>query len=49
MLKALSLSLAIVVTGTAAPETFRVRLDTTKGAIILDCVRAWSPHGADRF
>jgi cyclophilin family peptidyl-prolyl cis-trans isomerase len=26
-----------------------VRLDTTKGAIIIECVRAWAPHGADRF
>lgn len=36
-------------TQTTAPETFRVRLETTKGAIVIDCVRAWSPHGADRF
>lgn len=35
--------------GTLAPETFRVRLETTKGAIVIDCIRAWSPHGADRF
>ena len=32
-----------------APETFRVRLVTTKGDIVIDCVRAWSPFGADRF
>ena len=32
-----------------APATFRVRLETTKGAIVIDCVRAWSPLGADRF
>jgi cyclophilin family peptidyl-prolyl cis-trans isomerase len=32
-----------------APETFRVRLATTKGDIVIDCVRAWGPHGADRF
>jgi len=32
-----------------APSEFRVRLDTTKGAIVIDCVRAWAPHGADRF
>lgn len=32
-----------------APETFRVRLSTTKGDIVIDCVRAWAPHGADRF
>jgi peptidyl-prolyl cis-trans isomerase A (cyclophilin A) len=32
-----------------APERFRVRLDTTRGAIVLDCTRAWAPLGADRF
>ena len=32
-----------------APETFRVRMATTKGDIVIDCVRAWAPHGADRF
>ena len=32
-----------------APAEFRVTLDTTKGAIVIDCVRAWAPHGADRF
>jgi len=32
-----------------APETFTVRLDTTKGPIVIECVRAWAPLGADRF
>jgi peptidyl-prolyl cis-trans isomerase A (cyclophilin A) len=32
-----------------APETFRVRLDTTRGAIVIACTRAWAPRGADRF
>lgn len=32
-----------------APETFRVRLDTTKGPMTLEITRAWSPNGADRF
>ena len=32
-----------------APERFRVRLDTTRGAIVIDCTRAWAPIGADRF
>jgi cyclophilin family peptidyl-prolyl cis-trans isomerase len=32
-----------------APERFRVRLDTTRGPIVIDCVRAWAPLGADRF
>jgi len=32
-----------------APETFTVRLDTTKGPIVIECVRSWAPNGADRF
>lgn len=32
-----------------APDTFTVRLDTTKGPILLDVHRDWAPHGADRF
>ena len=32
-----------------APEQFRVRLDTTKGLIVIACERAWAPLGADRF
>ena len=26
-----------------------MRLDTTRGAIVIDCTRAWAPLGADRF
>jgi cyclophilin family peptidyl-prolyl cis-trans isomerase len=36
-------------TNGAAPERFTVRLDTTKGAIVIECLRAWAPNGADRF
>lgn len=32
-----------------APEQFRVRLQTTKGDIVIDVHRAWAPNGADRF
>jgi cyclophilin family peptidyl-prolyl cis-trans isomerase len=32
-----------------APDAFRVRLDTTKGPIVLEVERAWAPHGVDRF
>jgi cyclophilin family peptidyl-prolyl cis-trans isomerase len=47
MLKMLILAAAL---GMApAPETFTVRLDTTKGPIVIECVRAWAPLGADRF
>jgi cyclophilin family peptidyl-prolyl cis-trans isomerase len=33
----------------AAPATFRVRLETSKGAIVIDVHRDWAPRGADRF
>ncbi|HEX3759250.1 MAG TPA: peptidylprolyl isomerase [Kofleriaceae bacterium] len=32
-----------------APEVFRVRLDTTRGPIVLEVRRDWAPHGVDRF
>jgi homoserine O-acetyltransferase len=35
--------------GARAPEVSRVRLETTKGAIVLELQRAWAPHGVDRF
>jgi len=32
-----------------SPDTYTVRLDTTKGAILIDVTRTWAPNGADRF
>jgi peptidyl-prolyl cis-trans isomerase A (cyclophilin A) len=32
-----------------APDVFRVRLETTKGNVVLELRRDWSPQGADRF
>jgi len=32
-----------------APETFKVKFDTTKGPIVIDVHRDWAPRGADRF
>lgn len=32
-----------------APAQFRVRLETTKGPIVIEVHREWAPHGADRF
>jgi len=32
-----------------APEVFKVKLATTKGDMIVEVHRAWSPNGADRF
>ena len=32
-----------------APALFRVRMETTKGDIVIEAHRDWSPNGADRF
>jgi peptidyl-prolyl cis-trans isomerase A (cyclophilin A) len=32
-----------------APETFKVKMTTTKGDVIIQVNRAWAPLGADRF
>jgi peptidyl-prolyl cis-trans isomerase A (cyclophilin A) len=32
-----------------APDAFRVKLETTKGDVVILVNRAWAPHGADRF
>lgn len=46
-------TLGVVLTAAAAdaraPERFRVRLDTTRGPIVIECTRAWAPLGVDRF
>ncbi|MEE2756404.1 MAG: peptidylprolyl isomerase [Myxococcota bacterium] len=35
--------------GAQAPAQYRVRLDTTRGAVHIDVNRSWAPRGADRF
>jgi peptidyl-prolyl cis-trans isomerase A (cyclophilin A) len=32
-----------------APATFRAKLTTTKGDIVIEVTRDWAPRGADRF
>lgn len=32
-----------------APDAFRVKLETTKGDVLILVNRAWAPNGADRF
>jgi len=32
-----------------APDLFQVRLQTSKGNIVIEVHRDWAPHGADRF
>ncbi|HDP99018.1 MAG TPA: peptidylprolyl isomerase [bacterium] len=33
----------------AAPETFKVKFETSKGDFVMEVHRPWSPHGADRL
>ena len=32
-----------------APREYKVRLETSKGAIVIEVHRDWAPNGADRF
>jgi len=36
-------------TRVAGPSTYRVELETSKGAIVIEVHRDWAPRGADRF
>ena len=55
MKSAISISLSLLAMASAhmrpvsAPHEFEVRLDTTKGAIVIDVHRDWAPNGVDRF
>jgi homoserine O-acetyltransferase len=44
-----SLVAALLIAQSIAPSTFRVRLDTSKGPIVIEVHREWAPRGADRF
>jgi peptidyl-prolyl cis-trans isomerase A (cyclophilin A) len=33
----------------AAPASYKVKFDTSKGSFVLQVTRTWAPHGADRF
>jgi cyclophilin family peptidyl-prolyl cis-trans isomerase len=33
----------------SAPDTFRVKFETSKGAFVIEATRDWSPRGVDRF
>jgi peptidyl-prolyl cis-trans isomerase A (cyclophilin A) len=43
------LSLPAGATASAAPNTYRVKFDTSRGAFIVGIVRAQAPRGADRL
>jgi peptidyl-prolyl cis-trans isomerase A (cyclophilin A) len=32
-----------------APDKFKVKVETTKGAFVIEVDRSWAPNGADRF
>jgi peptidyl-prolyl cis-trans isomerase A (cyclophilin A) len=32
-----------------APSVYKVNMDTSKGMVVLECHKAWSPRGADHF
>ena len=44
-----TLILGLMMAQVAAPSVFQVRLETTKGAIVIEVHRDWAPNGADRF
>ncbi len=35
--------------GASVPEVFKVNMDTSKGAVVIEVHRDWAPLGADRF
>ncbi len=44
-----TLILWLLMAQVAAPSVFQVRLETTKGAIVIEVHRDWAPNGAGRF
>ena len=32
-----------------APDSFRVTLETSRGPVVVEAIRSWSPNGVDRF
>ena len=44
-----ALMAAVIQISVSAPLDYRVRLETTKGPIVIGVHRAWAPRGADRF
>jgi len=49
MLAAFALAAAAAAQPGKAPETYKVKLDTSKGPVVIEVHRAWSPAGADHF
>ena len=43
------LAVVLLIAQGITASTFRVRLDTSKGPIVIEVHREWAPRGADRF
>ena len=41
--------LAAILTATLALQPYKVRLETTKGALVIEVVPRWAPRAAERF
>ncbi len=41
--------LGLITTGSAAPNVFRVKFETSAGNFVIETHRDWAPLGADRF
>jgi peptidyl-prolyl cis-trans isomerase A (cyclophilin A) len=44
-----ALAALLLLAQAVAPAAYRVRLETSKGPIVVEVHRDWAPHGADRF
>jgi cyclophilin family peptidyl-prolyl cis-trans isomerase len=44
-----SIALLFCALAAMAPDVYRVRLETSKGPIVIEVHRDWAPNGADRF
>jgi cyclophilin family peptidyl-prolyl cis-trans isomerase len=44
-----AVGLAVALYQAGAADVYSVRLDTSKGPIVIEVHRDWAPHGADRF
>ena len=48
-LMTLTSSSSVVAADKKAPEKFQVKFETSKGDIVVGCIREWSPIGVDHF
>jgi peptidyl-prolyl cis-trans isomerase A (cyclophilin A) len=48
-MRAIFMLVLLLVLVTQSPPTFRVRLETSKGPIVIEVHRDWAPRAADRF